>query len=229
MPSMGVSPFPFGRGGGRLLIIRITEIVVFLDVGVLTHIFVLRGWVDESLFVVVLKSADKEDDVTVLDSRYDEAEDAYTHADTLGTEIVAKAGSGVEAVAVDFELVVFVEGLQQFLVGFSRISFAEDSSKIGDGVVDAVALNAVVIVDALKDIVHHFALHLRFGRYGDNSYHEENEQDSNEDDNPAQTAMIELLSYGLLCAIRIFCVLFHDSNGFCYFDVFSLRFRHYYE
>jgi hypothetical protein len=41
--------------------------------------------------------------------------------------------------------------------------------------------------------------------------------------------MIEFLGHGLLCAIRIFCVLFHDSNGFCYFDVFSLRFRHYYE
>ena len=141
------------------------------------------------------------------------------HADALGAEIIAQACCGVEAVSIDFKLVVFVEGLQEILVSFGRVGHGEDTSKVGYGVINAVALDAVVVVDALKDVVHHLALHLLFGRYGDNCYHEENEQDDNEDNNLAQAAMIELLSYGLLCAIRIFCVLFHDSNGFCFFDI----------
>jgi hypothetical protein len=68
-----------------------------------------------------------------------------------------------------------------FVINGGSINLGEDSAAISHCIVDAITLDAVVVLDAFSDIIHCFALHLLIGRNGDNGYHEENEQEYGKD------------------------------------------------
>lgn len=152
--------------------------MVLLDGWVLTDILVRADGVYQAFLVVVLDIGDEQDDVAVTDGGNDDVEDADAHADALWIQVVADVGRGVEGVSVDLQLVVLLEGFHGLLVVGRGVGMREDAEHVADGIVDGIAVDTVVLLDALADVVHHLCFHLLFGGYGDEgNKHEDADED----------------------------------------------------
>ena len=167
--------------------------MILLDIWILTYIFILRGRLDESFLIVVLDGADKQDDVAVLDGRYHDIEDTDTDTDAFGIEVIAKTCRSIEGMAINLQLVVLLESLHRLLVVDGGVCLCEDTGDVREGIVDTIALDAVVLLDALTDIVHHLTFHLLIGGDSHDGNDEQYQQDTEENHNFSEATVIELL------------------------------------
>ena len=93
------------------LIIRITFVVERLDVGIVTRIHFRNLILDKFLVVIAANGSSVHQQVGILDSRNNDAEDADAHAYTLRMDVVDNACCLQEGVRINLQLV-------QLLVGF---------------------------------------------------------------------------------------------------------------
>ena len=126
------------------LIIRITLVVEGLDVGVVARIHIGNRLVANELLVVVsTHGTSVQEQVGILDSRNNDAEDTDAHTYTLRMDIVDDVGSLKEGVRIDLQLVQLLVDVQEFLVHLCAVSMGEYASDVAHVVVDDVTLDAV--------------------------------------------------------------------------------------
>lgn len=131
--------------------------------------------------------------VLIIDSGNYHAEDTNGNADTLRMDGVAQVAGGVGCVVVYLQCVVAIEVLQRFRVGQRGVCLGERTCHVGKKLVELVVLRAVILLQALMDIVQRLHLQLFIGRYGYNGNDKQDEGHGGQNDNLSQTAVIELL------------------------------------
>ena len=122
-----------------------------------------------------------------------------------------EAGGGIERVFVGLHPVVLMKLLHQ-LMSYERVGIREDIADIVDGIVDPVASDAVVGGQTLTHIVEHLLVHLFCRWTTDGGDKQDGDQETEKDDEPAQTTMVEHLSYGLFLLISSSVCLIHNGE-----------------
>ena len=184
--------------------------MVGLQVGILADVLVGDvGVADEALVIVAADGTGGHHEVVPVEHGDDTVEYAQADAHTLGMQVVEQVCRGVERMAEYLHLVVLVESLKQLLVHLGAVGIGEDVAEVVDGLVESVAVDAVVVDDALADVVFHLETHLVLGGYGHDGDDGEDDADDGQDDEFADAAVQEFLCDALLL-VGIAVKLFHD-------------------
>ena len=98
---------------------------------------------------------------------------------------------------VNLYRVILLEALQHLLIGQRGVGLGKGAGDVGEGLVEVVVVDAVVVLQTLMNIVHGGGHHLVVVGKCQHAYHKEDEGEDGEDDNLAQATVVELLKEGL--------------------------------
>ena len=89
-----------------------------------------------------------------MDGRDDKPEDADTYAYAIGTVCIVDIGCLETGMLVNLNIIVSIEGLEDFLIGQRTVRSGECSRYVGKGLVDGIPPVVLVVLHALVDVVH---------------------------------------------------------------------------
>ena len=135
------------------LLIGVALIVVGLHRGVRSKVGFDNRAADDTVLVILLHGSYVEQQVLVENGGVNYAEHSDTYAYTLRMDVVEDVGCAEEGVVVDLQTVVLLQRLEQILVDLGGVGTTEHTVHVVHLVIDLIALNAVVVLDTLQNVV----------------------------------------------------------------------------
>ena len=147
-------------------------------------------------------------EVLVAEGGDDGLEEADADAAALRVDAVDDVDGLEETVVIDFQLVVLLEGSKELWVGQCGVCIRNGTRDVVEYLIDLVALDAIVVLQTLVDVVECLFEHHLVGGPGDDGKDVQAKEDGQENDDSSQTAVEELL-YQVFLFVRGTVKLIH--------------------
>jgi hypothetical protein len=153
-------------------------VVKLLHIGISAEVSLFDfPWVEQLLLIAFVYRLHIEQQVGILYRGEDETEETDGDTSALRMGVIVDIGGGIEEVAMSFQLVVFLVGLQYLWDDNGCVGFCKRIAEVMDEVVDGIALISVVVLQALHHVVIHLPDHFLLG----GGRHKDEQQDNKDD------------------------------------------------